>query len=66
MQLIARMHAWNDGRSFDVNVGTYEDERAAQEAALRFRKRFVDSIDAMMLFKDEKELAYGEEARTHG
>ena len=69
MELIARMHAWNDGKSIDVRVGEYEDERAAQEAALRFRRRFADSIDAMMLYVEVGDLdrrSCEKEARAHG
>ena len=59
MTLYARMHAWGDGRSIDVKIGKYDDEGAAKEAALLFRKRFADSIDAIILVVEEKELKHG-------
>lgn len=62
------MHAWGDGKALDVRIGTYDDEKAAIDAALRFRKRFSDSIDAMMLYREVGEPVWGnheEETRTN-
>ncbi len=65
MVLEAVMHAWNEGNSFRVRLGDFATEKDAQDAALRFRKRFADSIDAVILYKDEEEV-YGKETGAHG
>jgi len=65
MVLEAVMHAWGEGSSFRVRLGEFPTEEEAREAALRFRKRFADSVDAVILYKDEEDV-YGKEERAHG